>query len=112
MILNQRPTALMNGLVQSALWSNYRPILNGLGDVTDPNTDSISQLVQAGILAWNTQTIAQANAERAAKGLPPLDPSAYAPTVNVGLSSQTMIMVAGIGVLALFMMSQGRGGRR
>ena len=145
MVLNQsQRSPLMNGLVQSAMWSNYQPILkgithfqagkyavinpvllkgmrnnsykyaahnpslmSGLGDGNLLDDGSIGALIQQGILAWNTQTIANANAERVSHGLAPLDASAYAPTVNVGISTNT-IMLIGAAILGVVLLTKSR----
>lgn len=73
-----------------------------LGDTTDDSTD-IGNLIKQGILAWNTQTITQANAQRIANGLAPLDASAYAPTVNMALSSSSIMMLALAGVAVFYL---------
>lgn len=85
-----------------------------LGDASDASIidpNSVTGLLQQAVLAWNTQQIANANAQRIAIGLPPLDASAYAPTVNVGLDpTMKMLLIGGVALLAF--MTLGKGKRR
>ena len=83
-------------------------LLAGLGDAaTDPaivDTSGYTGIVKDLILAWNTQQIQNANTQRIAMGLAPLDPSAYAPTVNVGLSPEIkMMLLLALGAAFLLM---------
>ncbi len=83
-------------------------MLSGLFDSSDGSPAiidpaSVSGTVRELVLAWNMQQIQNSNNERIARGLAPLDASAYAPTVNLGLSNQTMLLI-GAAILALFMM--------
>ena len=78
---------------------------DGSTDTSGVSTSSLVNLLQTGITAYDTQTIMQTNAARAAQGLPPLSPSAYAPTVNVGLDPN-LLMYLGIGAVVLFMLSR------
>lgn len=94
----QQNPALLNGIFDSS---------DGSPAIIDPN--SVPSVIKDLVLAWNLQQIQNANAARLAQGLPALDPSAYAPTVNVGLSSQTMLILGG---LLLVVLMSGRKGKR
>jgi hypothetical protein len=88
-------TSASSGASDSSASSILNSVLNSIGPVAT---------------AYNTQQIMNANLQRAQKGLPPLDQSAYAPQVSVGLSSDTksMLMIAAIGLgLLLFMRRRG-----
>lgn len=93
--------------------------LNGLGDTTtpDPNSTagivaSIAPLVQAGLQAWDMQSIFDFNKQLITQGKAPLTQdqinsllTGVQPTVNVGLSQQTTqvleYVALGAGALAL-----------
>jgi len=109
----QTNPVMLGSLLQqeSKAFTTQNPtLLAGMGDATTDATDpaalDLGKLIQQGVIAWNTQTIANANAERIAHGLPPLDPSAYAPQVNVGMSSQTIMMIALAAAAVLFLVAK------
>jgi hypothetical protein len=85
-----------------------QPSGTDVGSVTVPgqsNTslDWLSQLTGAGQTLLQMDYLKQVNdinLQRAAQGLPPLNPATYAPTVNVGASPATL-QAGGIGLLAL-----------
>lgn len=58
--------------------------------------------IVAGINAFE---LSQINLERARQGLPPLSAQAYGPQVSVGLSSQTIMLIA-IAIGALFLLKR------
>lgn len=68
--------------------------------------DNLSQIVSTVVQAKAQHDLLQANIDRASKGLPPLNAQAYMPGVNVGVSSDTKVMLytvaGGIGALLLF----------
>lgn len=68
---------------------------------------SITGLLDKVFGAYNTAQAIDLNKQRLAAGLPPVSPSALAPTVNFGLSSQTMLLVGG-GILAALLLSKKR----
>jgi hypothetical protein len=94
--------------------------LKGLGDVTAgddtaPSTswgqdiiDNLSKITTAWAGVRQQQTLLDINIKRAEQGLPPIDGSAIAPAVNVGLSAQAQqlgyIAVAGLVLVGLFSM--------
>jgi len=78
--------------------------LHGLGDTgVTPASDAGSidtSSIQNAVTGFNAELVFLQNQVRAAEGLPPLPASQSAPTVNVGLSTETLA-VAGIGIVAL-----------
>jgi hypothetical protein len=55
---------------------------------------------------YQAKQLMDINAQRAAQGLPPVDASALAPTVNVGLppaQMQQMMLIGGAALLILFL---------
>ena len=86
--------------------------VNGFFDstgVTDPTTDSTpwyAAPLTALTSIYQQKTLMDINVERARQGLAPIDQSAFAPTVNVGLPPDQMkqiMMLAGLAVLALYL---------
>jgi hypothetical protein len=79
---------------------------NAVSDSTPDWLKSITGVAQQVIQVYNAKQIQDVNAARAAQGLPPIDQSAIAPQVNVALSqdTKTMIIVAGLGLLAVLLL--------
>ena len=69
-------------------------------------TTSLSNVLDKIFGAYNAQQTIDLNKQRLAAGLPPVNPSALAPTVNFGLSSNTLLLVGG--ALALYMIAKRR----
>lgn len=65
--------------------------------------DALARLLPVLASTYQQKQLLSVQVERARNGLPPLDASAYAPGVNVGLSPdlQRMLIVGGIATLAL-----------
>ncbi len=82
--------------------------LSGLGDLVDstPATDWGKTIADAAksLLAYKSQSdLVNMNIKRAEQGLPPIDSSTLAPTVNVGISPQvTQLAYVAVGGLLLF----------
>ena len=60
---------------------------------------------------YQQKQLMDVNAQRAAQGLPPIDASALAPTVNVGLppaQMQQIMMLGGAALLVLFLATRGK----
>lgn len=67
---------------------------------------AISRAMSMVAMTEYQRQIIKAQLERASKGLPPLQPSEYAPAVNVGLSPQTrnLLMYGGIALVAVLLL--------
>ena len=86
---------------------NGLPIYNAQGDVIgDTDTGLDTSNPQSMVTALNSEALYLTNLWRQARGLPPVNPSLSAPTVNVGLSPEAkqMLMVGGIGLVALLLL--------
>lgn len=72
--------------------------------------DAISRAMTTVAMADYQRRIINAQLERARQGLPPLQPSEYAPAINVGLSPQTrnLLIYGGI-ALAVVLLLRRRG---
>lgn len=71
------------------------------GDLIDPNVPPWYETVATGIAtAYQLKTLTDLNADRARNGLPPLDMSAIAPQINVGLPPEQLKLLM-IGVAAI-----------
>jgi len=104
--------------------------LSGLGaDDSEPSTwwqqltEGLTSMGTAYLAYKGQQQVLQTNIQRAQMGLPPIDPSTGAPTVRtqVSLSPQllsrlgdggTMVLYAGLGLAALYLLTNVFGGRR
>jgi hypothetical protein len=78
-----------------------------------PGTPSTTPWYAAPIAAitgvYQAKQLMDINAQRAVQGLPPVDASALAPTVNVGLppaQMQQIMMLGGAALLIFFLMSR------
>lgn len=60
------------------------------------------------LAAFNAQQIAQINVDRASRGLPPINATAYGPQIGVGLNpaTQTLVMYAALGFGALYLLKR------
>lgn len=69
-----------------------------------------AEVLGFGVTAYNQQQLIQANLERAKLGLPPIDASNLAPTVNVGVSPEIkqLVMIGGLGLLLYFLLKKSR----
>jgi hypothetical protein len=54
---------------------------------------SWGQIAAMGVATWQQLEYAKINMDRARQGLPPLNPSQYGLGVNVGLSTQTILLI-------------------
>ncbi len=108
-------------------FNTYRPLQNtgrlgpvapnfGLGGVfdmtgsPDVNVGGDWYKDPAVITAVNSEAVFLLNLYRSATGQAPLPPQSTAPTVNVGLSpeAKNMLMIAGVGLLAVFLLAKKR----
>lgn len=84
----------------------------GMGEVatSDSATDSILNTARDLLTVYNQQRILDANMERAARGLPPLNTAQYAPTYNVGLAPDTrnMLLIGGGFLLVVLLLARGK----
>lgn len=78
------------------------------GDIVPEPDNPWAGAVTALGTAWQLQQLASVNAQRAAQGLPPIDMSALAPQVNIGLppAQLKMIMLLGVGIVAAIYLSR------
>lgn len=62
------------------------------------------------VTAYNQQQILEANIQRQAQGLPPIDTSQIAPTYNIGLSPEvkSMLILGGLALLAILLLKGGK----
>lgn len=78
--------------------------LRGMGDPNSGDSwyDQLPVWLRDIQAAINTQKLLDLNIQRAQQGLPPISSNAVAPTVNFGLSPQTMQMLfVGLGILGV-----------
>jgi len=68
--------------------------------------DAISRAMTTVAMADYQRRIINAQLERARQGLPPMQPSEYAPAINVGLSPQTrnLLIYGGIALVAVLLL--------
>ena len=88
----------------------------GLGELTDAGSPALQEITTAVrdlVTLYNQQQIMEANIDRAARGLPPLNTAQIAPQYNIGLASDTknMLVMGGLLLLGVYLLSN-MGGRR
>lgn len=71
-------------------------------------TSNWDQTITAIATAYQMKLLADTNAERASQGLPPVDMSAIAPQVNVGIppAQMQMLMLGVLGIIAAIYLSR------
>lgn len=83
--------------------------LAGLGDldIAGLSVAEIADLVQKGLVAFNSQQVFQMNLDRAAAGLAPIPVSLAAPTVNLGLNADTqrLVVYGALAAIGLYLFS-------
>jgi len=67
---------------------------------------AISRAMTTVAMLESQRQIIKAQMERASKGLPPMQPSEYAPAINVGLSPQTrsLLIYGGLALVAVLLL--------
>lgn len=94
-------------------WSGLRAYMPDITyNPTDTDLTETGDIFSVGtqvLNVINTAQIRQINIERAKQGLPPIDSSAIAPQVNVGLSPETqrLILFGGIALIAFLVLRRG-----
>lgn len=73
--------------------------------------ESIARAMGTVAMADYQRRLLNVQLERARQGLPPLDASQYGATFNVGLApgTQQMLLIGGIGLLAVLLLARRRG---
>lgn len=67
---------------------------------------TVKELAPTAQLLYNSQRVFDTNLDRAARGLPPINPSLAAPTVNFGLDANTqrLLLIAGAVLLGVVLL--------
>lgn len=94
-------------------------VLSGMGDITtqaanDSELQIILDVLRDGLTVYNQQRILDANIDRAARGLPPINTAQIAPQYNIGLSQDTknLLVIGGLVLAAMFVFNSMSRGRR
>lgn len=114
-VIYTRPELLMPEFALAGI----RRYANGLGEdqpqeKTEPQTDwgtRLISVIEKIVPAYQQQQLFKMQIRRAEQGLPPIDPSSFAPTVNVGVEANTrnLMLFGFIGLGVLFLLARRKG---
>ena len=82
----------------------------GAGPNSPGDMPAVGNIFTSLIAAYNQQKLIDLNIQRAAQGLPPISSASIAPTVNVGLSPETMhaVLLGGAAILGFMLIRRAR----